>query len=163
MSTNAADPELGSVDISQRIARPLASRGEQDKAQIAGRGLLIARGNTAALLEPADGPLHDVALPVQHPAVVDRLPPDASLPESPVRPPGPRCTVAARRRSSSGPKRRGRSHPGIPVHKGHWNPCRKRRRSVCEPMCSAGSWQRGCEETSLGCSVEACRLNQSQS
>ena len=64
---------FGGVDISKGIAQPWASRGEQDKAQIAGRGPFTARGNAAALLQPADGPFHDVALPVPHPVVVDRL------------------------------------------------------------------------------------------
>lgn len=61
------------VDISSKwIAQPLASRGEQDKAQITGRGLLIACSNAVALLQPADGPFHKVALPVQHPVIVAR-------------------------------------------------------------------------------------------
>ena len=62
------------MDISKRIAQSLASRGKQDKAQIAGRGLLTAPDHAVALPQPADGPFHDVALPVQRPAVVDRLP-----------------------------------------------------------------------------------------
>ena len=52
----------------------MASRGKQGKAQIAGRGLLTAPDHAVALPQPADGPFHDVALPVQRPAVVDRLP-----------------------------------------------------------------------------------------
>ena len=49
----------------------MAHSDEHHEAQVAGGGLLEARGQAPALLEPADAALHEVAHPVQHAVVFD--------------------------------------------------------------------------------------------
>ena len=51
-----------------------ADRGAQVELLVAGHTLLVARGDAAVLLQPADGPFHDVAIPIPLPAVGDRHP-----------------------------------------------------------------------------------------
>lgn len=49
----------------------MAHGNEHHEAQIVGRGLLVARGQSAARFVPADTVFHEVAFPAQHLVVVD--------------------------------------------------------------------------------------------
>lgn len=54
------------------VLQPMAHDDEHHEPLIAGYGLLEARDQAVALLEPADAAFHNVVLPVQPLVLVDR-------------------------------------------------------------------------------------------